>query len=118
MTRKVGTSKVRMPIRRRAKPKKQDRTPADSASAQARKARSHTLNAAIDASLAAVWQEAEDLAQRFPEHGAKYYAQLLLQRGKKRQHKRKLTGWNAFCSKRVREMNAGKYLIRCCLSSP
>ena len=116
IARTAGTSKVRTPVRRRAKPKKQDRTPADNEALRARRARSNDLNAALDISVGIVWHEAENLAKRFPEHNVRYYCQLLLQHGKKRRHKRKMTGWNAFLSTRLRAINSGEYSIPCHMS--
>jgi hypothetical protein len=109
IARKVGTSKVRQAVRRRAKPKKQDRTAAENiAAVQARRTAKKDLNTAIDDALGVVWHEAELLAEHFPTHNIRYYCQLLLQHGKKKFKARKLTSWNAYLSMRTREINESK----------
>lgn len=101
---------VRKPIRHRVKTKKtQDRTAADKAGAIVRQQKKQELNGAIEEIISLIQEEFEKLAERFDKaHTSSWFFQQIMQCGKKSLDARKHSTWNAYMSKRIKEINDGE----------
>jgi hypothetical protein len=75
--------------------------------ASQRKARQKEYGAALSDAQAVVRQHAVHLRETFGGHGATYYEQKILQRGRLERGRRKTSRWNVYVRRELELRNAG-----------
>lgn len=98
--------------RRTQRPAAQTQTQAEKVAArQAKVERKIATNGTLEKALGDVWAIAERLHRELGTHTSHYWYEYLMQSAGKKDHERNASGWNAFLSRRIKEINNGKYFL-------
>jgi len=106
--RKLSTSKVRKPWRRRAKPTVKS-TPAEKKLKAVRRAvRKKEYHVALEEARATILDKATELHERFGGHSVNWYFEEIMQNGRLAKNSRDTSRWNAYLRSEVRKINDGR----------
>lgn len=104
----LATTKARFPWRRRAARVVYKRSTADKKCLTEKRAQHReTYNEALEATSAAMQDQAESLKEKFGGHDVEYYMGEIMQRSRLSKGTRTVNKWNAYLCSEVRRINDG-----------